>query len=372
MVLNLIDKIKLRLHNNIVEPFLDYTYQTTIPANNEGEFTSKECFPEYIQKAIKFENIYKHQKDSWDYLNCNEHLCIALPTAAGKSLCYIPYAIKLAKEGYKVIVISPLKALQLDQYNTTKTFIESSGLEKNISISLNNSDTKKSERVYNSSITFIGEYSLDHSIKNDEIDWGKLRLIVIDEAHTYISLKGGHLANIIKRIQIKCLTYKNPNLQIVAMSATIANPIHLFEKLTSYTPKLIDKNTAQIGKKNIIITKFPLSVDFIFDIFKNEGKTLIFVDNIISTQKMSLRGNSLENDNKYAYFNSTLSAEKRREILTNFEDDNHPLSILVSTSALEAGIDVANVKNVVILVPNGGLSQISIQQRHLIRPHSVK
>lgn len=362
MIFDLIEKIKLRLHNNIVEPFLNYTYQTTIPANKEGKFASKECFPEYIQKGIKFKNIYEHQRLSWELLNNGEHLCIALPTAAGKSLCYIPYALKTAKEGYKVIVISPLKALQLDQYNKMNEFIKDIGLNKTISTSLNNSDTKTSERVYNANITFIGEYSLDHAIKNDEIDWGKLRLIIIDEAHTYISIKGGHLANIIKRIQIKCLTYKNPYLQIVAMSATIANPIHLFEKLTSYTPKLIDTNTARIGKKNIVLTKFPLSIELLFDVFKNKGKTLVFVDNIISTQVLSLKGNEVENS-KYAFFNSSLSSDKRREILNNFGDDKHPLSVLISTSALEAGVDVANVNNVIISVPQGGLPQISIQQR---------
>ena len=70
-----------------------------------------------------------------------------------------------------------------------------------------------------------------------------LRYIVIDELHAYRGLFGSHLANVLRRLLRICRFYGS-NPQVIACSATIANPRELAETLLERPVQLVDRNGA--------------------------------------------------------------------------------------------------------------------------------
>src|SRR4029078_3511734 len=71
----------------------------------------------------------------------------------------------------------------------------------------------------------------------------QVRVIVIDELHTYRGVFGSHVAKVLRRLLRLCAHYgSHPGL--VCSSATIGNPAELAAQLTGRAPRLIDRNGA--------------------------------------------------------------------------------------------------------------------------------
>src|SRR5207237_348874 len=76
----------------------------------------------------------------------------------------------------------------------------------------------------------------------------QLRVIVIDELHTYRGVFGSHVANVIRRLLRLCAYYGSHPI-IVCCSATIANPLELATTLTGRPAVLVDQNDAPRGPR---------------------------------------------------------------------------------------------------------------------------
>ena len=85
----------------------------------------------------------------------------------------------------------------------------------------------------------------------------QLRVIVIDELHTYRGVFGSHVANVLRRLLRLCAHYGS-NPIIVCCSATIGNPAELAAQLTGRPPRLIDRNGAPAGEKHVLLVDPPL------------------------------------------------------------------------------------------------------------------
>lgn len=63
----------------------------------------------------------------------------------------------------------------------------------------------------------------------------RLRVVVLDEAHTYRGVFGAHVAMVLRRLMRLCYRYGSQP-QFVCCSATIANPLEHFKQLVSAEP----------------------------------------------------------------------------------------------------------------------------------------
>jgi DEAD/DEAH box helicase domain-containing protein len=86
----------------------------------------------------------------------------------------------------------------------------------------------------------------------------QLRVIVIDELHTYRGVFGSHVANVIRRLLRLCAHYGSRPV-IVCCSATIANPAELASTLIGRTPVLVDRNGAPSGERHVLLVEPPLA-----------------------------------------------------------------------------------------------------------------
>ena len=85
----------------------------------------------------------------------------------------------------------------------------------------------------------------------------QLRVIVIDELHTYRGVFGSHVANVIRRLLRLCAHYGSHPV-IVCCSATIANPAELAAMLTGRPSRLIDRNGAPAGERHVLLVDPPV------------------------------------------------------------------------------------------------------------------
>jgi DEAD/DEAH box helicase domain-containing protein len=84
-----------------------------------------------------------------------------------------------------------------------------------------------------------------------------LRYVVLDEIHTYRGIFGGHVANVLRRLQRVCHFY-GTDPQFICASATIANPRELAERLIEAPVTLVDDDGAPRGEKHFVLYNPPL------------------------------------------------------------------------------------------------------------------
>jgi len=164
--------------------------------------------------------LYPPQEKAMHHVLNGENLVLSIPTASGKSLvAYIAIIHNLMKKRGKALYVVPLKALAKEKYEELRLF-EKLGFKVGISTGdLDDSDP----RLYRYDIIVCTSEKADSLLRHG-VNWiEKIRVLVIDEIHLiHDAVRGPTLEVIISRF--KSL---NPNIQIIALSATIKNALDL-------------------------------------------------------------------------------------------------------------------------------------------------
>jgi DEAD/DEAH box helicase domain-containing protein len=184
----------------------------------------------------------------------------------------------------------------------------------------------------------------------------QVRVIVIDELHTYRGVFGSHVANVLRRLLRLCRHYGS-NPVIVCASATIGNPAELAAQLTGRQPRLIDRNGAPRGQRHLLLVDPPI-VDpasgarasamshaqrWALPFLRAGRQTIVFgrarvaVEIILSGLRESLRESFGPRSRLRGYRGGYLPTE-RRAIERGLRDGE--ILGVVSTNALELGVDI--------------------------------
>jgi DEAD/DEAH box helicase domain-containing protein len=209
---------------------------------------------------------YTHQAEAITAVLNGANVILATTTASGKSLAYTAPALhKLLGKGHgRVLYLFPTKALAQDQLAITQQLIQAGNLP--LHAHTYDGDTPQSQRrkIRQTPGIIISNPDMLHvGILPYHTQWRDffrhLDLIVIDEIHTYRGVFGSHVANVLRRLQRICHFYGSAP-QLIACSATIANPRQHAERLTGQPFTLIDEtaNGAPRGPKQFIMLNPPL------------------------------------------------------------------------------------------------------------------
>ncbi|MDR2967511.1 MAG: DEAD/DEAH box helicase [Methanobacteriaceae archaeon] len=173
-------------------------FMETIPKNIKNII--KDCYP-YIKE---FNPAQKHVIDS-GYLKNDSNYIIAIPTASGKTLLGVMAALKSILKGGKAIYSAPLISIQNEKVKEFKKF-EKHGV-------------KVGKHPSSSDLAIMVFESFDALTR---FSWDTLRevdTLIIDEFHMIGEYtRGPTLECAITRAKII-----NPNLKIIALSATLQN-----------------------------------------------------------------------------------------------------------------------------------------------------
>jgi len=207
---------------------------------------------------------YSHQAEAINAARRGESVVIATSTASGKSLCYhIPVLEALFQDhSARALYLFPTKALAQDQLRSLREMLGPDF--DRLGIGTFDGDTPPAERskIKRSARLVLTNPDMLHlGILPNHGSWApllrNLRFLVIDEAHVYRGVFGSHVANVFRRLRRLCARYGS-SPQVIAASATIANPAEHLGRLVGQPFRVVDSDGSPHGPKDFVLWNPPV------------------------------------------------------------------------------------------------------------------
>ena len=338
--------------------------------------------PPALAQALQVHGIrslYSHQARAWEAARAGRHVVVATPTASGKSLCYtLPVVSAALEHGAKALYLFPTKALAQDQVaellelNAAGTL----GLRAATFDGDTPGDARQAIRL-NGDIVVSNPDMLHQAILPHHTKWAQffenLRYVVIDEVHTYRGVFGSHVANVIRRLKRVCAFY-GVQPQFVLCSATIGNAAQHASALIEDAVEAITESGAPTGDKHILLWNPPVvnpdlgirasarsQANRIARMAIKSGlKTMVFCQSRLMVEVLTKYLKEVfDHDPRKprrirAYRGGYLPTE-RREVEREMRSGK--IDGIVSTSALELGVDIGSLDVVVLNGYPGSIAQ---------------
>jgi DEAD/DEAH box helicase domain-containing protein len=341
----------------------------------EGQYRP---FPNSVHPAIReafqkegIERLYSHQADAVEAVQSGKDVVVVTPTASGKTLCYnLPVLnTKLSMPFSKAFYLFPTKALSQDQMVELQKLIERIG--EPVTTFTYDGDTPQDARQAirtKGDIVITNPDMLHTGILPHHTKWvsffQNLKFVVIDELHTYRGVFGSHMTNVLRRLDRICRFYGS-SPQFICCSATIANPKELAERLLEREVLLVDQTGAPSSEKIFIFYNPPVvnkelgirrshihAARQLAAPFIEQGiQTILFATSRLYVEVLTkyLKDRfekKLEDKGRIRGYRGGYLPEVRREIEKGLREKE--VKAVVSTNALELGIDIGDLEACVI------------------------
>jgi len=323
----------------------------------------------YGAKGIR--QLYTHQAIAAEAVHVRKNVVVVTPTASGKTLCYnLPILNSiLANPDTRVLYLFPTKALAQDQL--AELYDLNQRLDNLFGVFTYDGDTPADARRAireKGHVVLTNPDMLHTGILPHHTRWTRLfenlRYIVIDELHTYRGVFGSHLCNVLRRLR-RIASFYGSDPQFICCSATIANPGDLAARLLEKEVDVLDVNGAPAGEKTFVFYNPPVvnralgirrsyineTSRVAQEFLKRDLQTMVFANSRLQTEILLTY---LQQANPHppgkqeairGYRGGYLPNE-RREIERGLRDGQ--IRGVVTTSALELGIDVGSLDAVVM------------------------
>src|ERR671914_870382 len=327
----------------------------------------EELHPEVADalRARGIERLWSHQAEAlhaaWAGLTI-----VTTGTASGKSLCFqLPTLDTLCRDARaRALYLYPTKALAQDQARSLAAL----GV-KRARPAIYDGDTPREQRAQirrRANVILTNPDMLHLGILPNHQAWADvfatLAVVVIDEAHVYRGVFGSHVANVLRRLRRIAAAYGTEPRFLLA-SATIANPGELAERLTGLPEvTVVDRDGSPGAHKTIAMWNPPITdeqlatrrsvlaeaADLLAELVTQGARTIVFmksrkaVELIARFAQLALedagRG---ELADRIAPYRAGYTPQQRRELERRLVEGE--LLGVVSTDALELGIDIGNL-----------------------------
>src|SRR6266581_3897916 len=323
----------------------------------------------YAAKGIR--RLYTHQAAAAEAVHAGKNIVIVTPTASGKTLCYNLPVLNAVLENSdaRALYLFPTKALAQDQL--AELYDLNQRLKNRFGVFTYDGDTpadaRKSIRE-KGHVVLTNPDMLHTGILPHHTRWTRLfenlRYIVLDELHTYRGVFGSHLCNVLRRLR-RIARFYGREPQFICCSATIANPGDLASRLLETEVEVLNANGAPAAEKTLVFYNPPVvnralgirrsyineASRVAQEFLKHDLQTIVFANSRLHTELLLT---CLQRANPHlpgkpetirGYRGGYLPNE-RREIERGLREGK--IRGVVSTSALELGIDVGSLDSVVM------------------------
>jgi len=338
----------------------------------------------YLERALRLqgiERLYSHQVSAIEAIREGKNVVVVTSTASGKTLCYnIPILEEtLRDENARALYLYPTKALAQDQFKKIKGFKE---IDPVFAFDAGTYDgdtpTSTRKRLRDSGKLILSNPDMLHaSILPNHTKWSEfftnLKFVVIDEIHAYRGIFGSNVANVMRRLNRICAHYGS-SPQFVCCSATIGNPKELAESLSGHEMVLIDNDGSPKGPKRFVLWNPPFIDEskterlspnaeakrLIVELIRDRVQTITFVQARVLAELLyrycqdDLQQISPRLAKSIRAYRSGYLPEDRREIEQQLFSGE--LLGVVSTNALELGIDVGGLDACIIVGYPGNIA----------------
>ena len=302
-------------------------------------------------RAQEIQRLRPHQAQAFEMGRTGKSFMLESPTASGKSLSYmLPLAAHLLGDPEATaLYISPAKALAQQQIERLRFLLP------DVPMDLYDGDTPQQSRAsikQRARCIYTNPDMMHRAILPYHGGWARflshLKLIVLDEAHTYTGVFGSHTVHVLRRLRQACERYKSRPAHIL-LSATIGNPSDLARALTGQATPVIRGSASGLGTRYIAVVSDPgqhgaLSL---FAALLDAGhKTLLFGQSRQGVEVLTRAAIREAPDRRVGAYRSGYEPAQRRQL----EQDlfTGVIDGMVATNALELGIDVGSLDAVVL------------------------
>lgn len=322
-------------------------------------------------KGLRQQNIhqlYAHQSEAFNSISKNQHTLLVSSTASGKTLSFfLPVFNEYvqASSPFSTLLLYPTKALSRDQENTFGNLMHF--VEKANKLGTFDGDTPREERhrIQKSADFIITNPDMLHGgiLPNHNRRWksflSRLRYIIIDEVHTYRGAFGSHVSNVFRRLDRICKIHGSQPVYICS-SATIGNPLSHVRALFHHDFNLIAKDGAPRPGRHFYFINPPVyqshgytqyrkgpkavSVPILREAVKQGIRTICFCRSRQEVERVyrAVTDGYPDLKNKIKPYRGGLLPNERRQL----EHDlvNKKITGIISTNALELGIDIGDLE----------------------------
>jgi DEAD/DEAH box helicase domain-containing protein len=303
-----------------------------------------------------------------EYLAGGRNVIITTPTASGKTLAFsLPIFERLTHNPQsRALVVYPTKSLSNDQLQFFREVEEATGIKSGAEIY--DGDTPRYKREFirqNSRIVISNPFEIHRTLlwhsKWSEF-FRNLEFVVFDEAHVYTGIFGSNTAMLVRRLRRVCEKYGSRPVFVLS-SATLANPLEFATRFAGQdlSFELVSEDGSPASRKHFVfynpyfdgvgtLSTHEETVKVITALVRHGRKTLGFT---VSRKMAELVARWTRDELERHGITSAVSSyragylpEERRQIERAFREGE--LKAVVSTSALELGIDIGSLEAVVI------------------------
>lgn len=278
---------------------------------------------------------------------------------SGKTVVSQYMAIKSVGAGFQVAFMAPTTLLAVQNYEKLKAFADKFNMRTELLIS--KTKKKDKDKIYqelcNGNIDILVG---THSLLNENIEFKNLGAVIIDEQHRFGVNQRNELIT------------KTKGANVLVMSATPiprSLSIILYGDMDISEIRSMPKGRQKIDTYVLNENELDRVNEFVYKELKN-GRQAYYVCPLIeesesidlnSANELYISLKNYFNDKSVALLTGRTNDEDKEEIMSKFK--NHEIDVLVSTTVIEVGIDVANATTIVIM--NG--ERFGLAQLHQLR-----
>ncbi len=279
-----------------------------------------------------------------------DDVLIVSSTGSGKTEAAIApildrwYQELIRERGAVVLYVCPTKAL----INDLRARLERPCAALGLSVAIRHGDRSDLARARPPGILITTPESVDVLLARADDTFAQVRAVVLDEAHLlYNAQRGLQMSILLRRLEHRL----GRPLQIVSMSATIANPAELVHFLFGDSRQMNVIRDAARRPINAHVTILRSPGDLRVLVEKLSGarpaKLLLFANSRRDCDAVAsvLRESSSIGSSVFVHY-SSLSAEMREDVERRFAAERR--AICVATSTLELGIDIGDIDAVLL------------------------
>lgn len=331
--------------------------------------------------------VYLHQRKAIEGFLANQNVCLTTGAASGKSLVFYSCGIEqlVRSPSSRIIAVYPLRALGSEQEERWSQALHKAGLSARVGRIDGQVQMADRPRILRDSHVLILTPDIVHAWLMRNLSGGVatdllacLSLLVLDEVHNYTGVFGSNAAFLFRRVS-HLMTLLGASPQYIAASATIASPHTHLKQLVGVDFEIIDPSvdTSPRHATTLTLVRPPDTKDLLTTVSQfldfvakgTDHKFIAFVDSrkqteyVASIVSRSQVGDDEEPALSYDHlqqldilpYRAGYEAQDRAAIQNRLSKGL--LSGVVSTSALELGIDIPYLTlGVLIGVPRSATS----------------
>jgi DEAD/DEAH box helicase domain-containing protein len=327
--------------------------------------------------------LWRHQAEAIEAVRAGRHVGVVSGTASGKSLVYtVPLVERLLRDPHaRVLYLAPTKALARDQARRMADL----GLGPALRLAIVDGDADPAERARarrEARIVFSNPDSVHHALCPNHDRWAEwlsgLTAIVVDEAHGYRGVFGSHVAHVLRRLRRVAALY-DVAPQMILASATVGNPREAFAALTGVDVEIFDGDDAAAPARTVGLWNPALldpatgrraprvaeAANVVAHLVASDLRVICFapgrqlVERIVRETREAVALDDPSVAKTIVPYRAGYTPEVRRDIERRLAAGD--IRAVISTSALEVGIDIGDLDCAVVVGFPGSIAALTQQ-----------